>query len=436
MSRAHSLAERHPEHADDITLFAARDPVGNGKYLAWATGVLVAERALAPEIADVVDLFHKHKPDRHLHAAPSHPPARLLRPDLYSYKPHEFSSLRDTLLALQRKQDRKRARIEKRYRLVGELDAQVVYESDALLVRQIRNKNASVHYGLGTRWCIAMKGARYFEDYDANNIVFFFLTRKGETKGDRFDRVAIAYKRDERNVPIDLSYTDAIDEPTSDMDLLRALGDEFVEVQRRCYRAVLAWPPSLMASLRNGTITPEAARAVYQTVKSGPRRVDAYAALLSIVCAEATPADVLRRIVADAPRILKRCPRRFRRHGWWRPDGERDRYKVLCAAIFAHPATPTAFAVELGLTLRRRNVDTATIKVTGLDVEWSRYRGPRYRRRRPWRRYPATVHQAQRLVDHYEASLRCAKRKLARLKREKRRAAASATAKHRKRSAR
>jgi hypothetical protein len=101
VSRLDLVIERHPDREAQVRFLASRDPSGTLKYLQWQVNVLASGKAPATEIADVVDLFHKFRlasPKRHTHAD--------VRPDLYSYKKEEFTTLRDELLRVQRAQDK------------------------------------------------------------------------------------------------------------------------------------------------------------------------------------------------------------------------------------------------------------------------------------------------------------------------------------------
>ncbi len=51
--------QKHPDHEVGIRLLAERDPSGNLKYLDWAGKILASGQALAPEVSDVIDLFHR-----------------------------------------------------------------------------------------------------------------------------------------------------------------------------------------------------------------------------------------------------------------------------------------------------------------------------------------------------------------------------------------
>ena len=86
------------------------------------------------------------------------------------------------------------AKREKLYRIEGSVEADVVYDSDDLIVRHIKNKNASMHYGHATKWCISMTQEGYFEDYETHNATFFFFERK-KPQGDEFDKACLMIPR-------------------------------------------------------------------------------------------------------------------------------------------------------------------------------------------------------------------------------------------------
>ena len=58
-TRLDAAIQKNPDHEEGIRLLAERDPSGNLKYLAWGGAMLASGQALAPEVADVLDLFHR-----------------------------------------------------------------------------------------------------------------------------------------------------------------------------------------------------------------------------------------------------------------------------------------------------------------------------------------------------------------------------------------
>ena len=58
-TRLDAAIQKNPDHEEGIRLLAERDPSGNLKYLAWGGAMLASGQALAPEVADVLELFHR-----------------------------------------------------------------------------------------------------------------------------------------------------------------------------------------------------------------------------------------------------------------------------------------------------------------------------------------------------------------------------------------
>ncbi|MBM4270530.1 MAG: hypothetical protein FJ144_28645, partial [Deltaproteobacteria bacterium] len=244
-SRLDSVLQKHPDHAEGIRLIAARDPSKNLKYLDWSAKVLASGQALAPEIADVVELFHEFKG----HALPSkrgkdgRVHLERIAHDLYTYRAQDFANLRDNLRRLKRTKNKKLRERERLYRLDGPVEADVVYDSDDLVVRHIKNKNASAHYGLSTKWCIAMNRERYFEDYETQNATFFFFERKAPIKNE-YDKVALVLSRERGAADgTEGAYT-ALDNRVGLLDLANAYGARVFDIFRVVYERSLAHPPS------------------------------------------------------------------------------------------------------------------------------------------------------------------------------------------------
>ena len=212
-----SLLKKYPDLKEAIETFVQQDPTGGTlKYAEWEIKVLKSRQALSQEIADVVALFHRFRD-------------KLDKKDLYAYQPAEFTGLRDKLFAARDEQAGKKVerqkKVEKRYQNEPEQIAcgsKVVYDSPMFRCLQITNKAASMHYGLGTKWCITMKDQSYFEDYDKSNVVFFFILNKMLPKQNRMHKIALAYQRDTNNKVIQLDIFDALDEMISFDELVGA----------------------------------------------------------------------------------------------------------------------------------------------------------------------------------------------------------------------
>ncbi len=190
------LQKKFPAFSDKIKFLASKDPSGNQKYLEYGVKVLVSGKALEQEIADVLYLFHKFNP-------------RLQIKDINQYL--NFTELRDLLFSI-KNSGAKTTKEKKEIKFNG---AEKKYEDDQVLVLRVKDKAAACFYGANTKWCITMNNESYFEDYDANNFIFYFLLRKDLEQDDPYYKVAISVQRDFDNKIINIEYWDAKDNQIS-----------------------------------------------------------------------------------------------------------------------------------------------------------------------------------------------------------------------------
>ena len=87
-----------------------------------------------------------------------------------------------------------------------------LFEDDQYVLLYIKNKDASVTYGAGTKWCITMRDADYFEEYSNDNVVFYFLINKNLDQKNSLSKLAFAIQRDEENKILKTEIFDAEDE--------------------------------------------------------------------------------------------------------------------------------------------------------------------------------------------------------------------------------
>src|SRR5208282_5959853 len=337
--------------------------------------MLAAEQALAPEIADVLDLFHRFagqwlertgaqvRRARRLRQSPS----SQVHPDINTYRPQDFARLRDLLLKMKRAQDTKRKKREELYRIEGSVEADVVYDSDDLIVRHIKNKNASVHYGHDTKWCISMLRDGYFEDYETHNATFFFFERK-KPAGDEFDKVALMLSR---------SYLRFRDEGTSafnaldqrvDMFLLADVhGSRIFDIFRQVHEASTRYPGSVLFHAFAGTATREQLETVFASlVKGDLSSFEADAMLEAIVCNDAAPPAMLEEILKRGVELSSGAWRNDRRRGnrrrRYQGDHDAELIRKIMSALVIHPETPGELRVALVKNLRRRHVTISEIR--------------------------------------------------------------------------
>jgi len=415
------LIQAHPDREEAIRELASRDPSGNLKYLDWQVKVLVSGQALAPEIADVIDLFHEFN-ERWLDRR------QRVRSDIYSYRPQDLANLRNALLKLKRAQDRKRKKRERLYHIEGPIEAEVIYDSPELIVRHIKNKNASVHYGLGTKWCIAMAREGYFEDYETNNATFFFFERKVK-KRDAYDKVALVVPRDNSYVVTAMDAFTSLDDRVDVMALAAAYGLCVFDIFRAIYVHAERYPGSLTSQVYAGKATAEQLTATYETVAKCELNFYETASLLTAICCnDAAPKTLLDDILHNVKKIalvtygrMLRMNRRRKGRNLRSTKGDRyaqDAWLSVAAAMAIHPNVEAADQKDLLKVLRRHRISHVNIhrRYRGGRVDISCHRGAtlRGRRLRHRRRQP-TLRELTLFADRYERRALRTRKKIAKL---------------------
>ena len=379
-TRLDAAIQKNPDHEEGIRLLAERDPSGNLKYLAWGGAMLASGQALAPEVADVLDLFHRFAGQwllrtgaqarrQHLSASGSR-----VHPDINTYRPQDFAKLRELLFKMQRAQDKKRRERERLYKIEGSVEADVVYDSDDLIVRHIKNKNASIHYGHATKWCISMTQEGYFDDYDSHNATFFFFERKVPL-GDEFDKACLMLPRSHgeslRFREEGASAFNALDRRVDMFALATAHGLRVFDIFRQVFEASERYPGSVMFCVLAGTATREQLEIVFSDLVKGDLAPETDVMLEAIVCNNAASPQMLEKILKDGVAMSKaawkrghRRGRRWRRRRTSQVDHDAELTRVIMAALVIHPATPSELHEKLVKDLRRRHVAIGEIRRT------------------------------------------------------------------------
>jgi hypothetical protein len=406
---------KYPDHEAGIRALAERDPSGNLKYLEWGAKMLASGQALAPEVADVIDLFHQFRGQslesggaRHARRAD---PSRRVHPDVHAYRPQDLANLRTLLTKIKRARDKKRRARERLYKIEGAVEAEVVHDSPDLVVRHVKNKQASAHYGLGTKWCITMLRKGYFDDYEAQNAAFFFFERKVPLK-DEFDKVCLVVPRGAASAcgyGVDLQAFTAVDRRVDIFSLARVYGPGVFDVLRQVHACSERYPGSAAFRVSAGTATAAECEAILATVIGGkldPHETDQL--IVSICCNDAAPWSLLETVLQRAA-ALSKAPRKrgrfhVRYHHKHSPGGL---WIEAAAALTIHPQVPTAVREVLVKKLRRRHVQVEDIRRDDrgrITVTWRA--AVRTRRRRNFRRFRS----AKQMREHAGALVRRAAR--------------------------
>lgn len=281
--RKEEIQQKYPNL--DLTELINKDSSGNLKYLDWEARVLFAGKALAPEIADVINLFHKYNQS-------------LEKKDINQYSINEFTDLRDKLFEIKNK----KSEIKEKYHVNRESLAEgskIVYDSDNFTVRLILNKEASCHFGLGTKWCITMKNHSYFEDYESNNVVFFFIFNKHLDEPNPNYKVAVSYQRDKDNNILERKYWDALDDDHDNGAEL--IGEEISKIEPLMDSIAQAQPKSLVAKVASGEGSEEDYRKFYKIYKQTIVDQDIQDKYLEILLeyVDKVPLDILKELISE-----------------------------------------------------------------------------------------------------------------------------------------
>jgi hypothetical protein len=123
-----------------------------------------------------------------------------------------------------------------------------LYEDDDVLLIRPDNKDAIVCYGSGTKWCITMKDASYYENYIDANVVFYFLIQNKKRPDDRFSKIAFAVQRDLNNNILETDFFDAEDNSLK-REIVNSKWSNFVDLAEK---DAITRPKSFGARLKSG----------------------------------------------------------------------------------------------------------------------------------------------------------------------------------------
>lgn len=442
-TRLDLAVQKHLDHEEGIRLLAARDPSGNFKYIDWGAKILASGQALAPEVADVIDLFHRFS-GQFFGPGQRHQRKRI-HPDIHTYRPHDLAGLRDNLNKLQRAQDKKRRQREKLYRINGSVEVEVIYDSTDLIVRHIKNKQASCHYGLGTKWCIAMTREGYFEDYESHNATFFFFERK-VSLGDEFDKMALMVPRNgEDDGGIATAFT-STDRSVDILTLAKVHGPRVFDILRAIHECSERYPGSATHQVYAGTATAEQIATVFANIGK-LNRYETDSTIEAICCNDAAPWSLLDEIWHRAADLSTGAWKRDRGRHRRKPSASQmkshaaELTRSVLAALLIHPQTPAEVREKIVKNLRRRRVHLAEIHRVknrsgrvGVSVRRPlrkarhRFRG----RRNRCTRVLSVAQLVSQLAMHDGRAARTRKRYLSAIKKLKKRLAEDAKRKRRK----
>jgi hypothetical protein len=159
------------------------------KYLVWCVKQLTQDFSIN-DLIPTIKFYDKNS-------------SKFQSKDINSYK-----TLKDLEDELKEIGSKSKTELRKEVKSEG---TEKLFEDDQYVLLYIKNKDASVTYGAGTKWCITMRDADYFEEYSNDNVVFYFLINKNLDQKNSLSKLAFAIQRDEKNKILKTEIFDAKD---------------------------------------------------------------------------------------------------------------------------------------------------------------------------------------------------------------------------------
>ena len=211
------LQKKYPKL--NVQEISKNDPTSQKKYLQWMCKQLalgVSESDLYPSIK----FFDKNQ-------------SKFQKKDISAYK--TLKELEDIIKSLPEK-----SKSQQREEVKG--NAPKIYEDSNVVIVRPDDKNSCITYGKGTKWCITMKDASYYEQYTSENVIFYFVISKKLEQDDPRAKIALAVIRKNDNSLQDVDVYDAEDNQLSTFDV----DDKFLEL---CRADAIKRPKSLYAKI-------------------------------------------------------------------------------------------------------------------------------------------------------------------------------------------
>lgn len=233
--RKEDAIQKYPNVEQFIDKLVETDPTRSSlKYILWQSKML-SQGADIDDVIAVASLFEKF--GRKLH-----------KKDINSYSFKELRDLLDTLKELEKDSTEKKAKKSDDSSL-ARCEQELVYEDKDFIIRHIAGKNASVHYGRGTKWCITMANEQYFESYTSANSIFFFLIKR-KPIGDAYDKIAFCFDRDEEDNVTDCSIFNSADDKISESLAEKSIGPIFQKLYAYMEVRAKIYAPSILALIK------------------------------------------------------------------------------------------------------------------------------------------------------------------------------------------
>ena len=228
------LKIKYPALVTQIDELNNADPSPSKKYLQWMVKQ-INDGARIEDIIPSIQYFNSNT-------------QKFDKKDIHQYS--SVKELEDSVKAISEKLSKTQQKN------VAKGDAKKIYEDDEYVVVRPDSKDACVVYGKNTKWCITMKDMSYYEQYTMSNVVFYFILRKSSK--DNFDKIALAYQRDENNQTMRIDMFDAEDNVIDLSDIFDQIGDDRGQKIIALTNAdAVTVPKSELVKIKDGTASEE-----------------------------------------------------------------------------------------------------------------------------------------------------------------------------------
>lgn len=172
------------------------DPTPTFKYLEKMIEFFLSEQTTLLELKQKIKLFHTLSERNQIQPK-----------DISLYK--TWKDFESTVDAANSKY------MEKQVQKLKSKDAEVIVNSEDLLVVIPRTHEASCTYGAGTKWCTASSDPEHFNNYTRNSqVTLYYIIQKKETIDNRFYKMAVAvYPTEDQVYGYEKECFDALDNP-------------------------------------------------------------------------------------------------------------------------------------------------------------------------------------------------------------------------------
>lgn len=220
-SRGEDLQEKYPNL--DVQEISENDPSSTKKYLSWMCKQL-SLGASKNDLYPTIKSFDKNL-------------ARIQNKDINSYK--TTKELEDVIKSLPEK-----SKTKQKEEIKGK--APKIYEDDKCLIVRPDDKNSCMVYGSGTKWCITMKDASYYEQYTSENVVFYYVLSKILDEKNPLSKIAIAIMRNDNNEISDTEIYDAED------NQIKNISRKLLDI---CKKDAVTRPQSVLSKIKSEKAT-------------------------------------------------------------------------------------------------------------------------------------------------------------------------------------